>query len=174
MDMLASLSCPQRKSLRRLTISSRGGPIDLPCHVEQLPSLCELSLSNVTVGPITLHPDNKGLTTLHLSHLTTSAAYLISLIMHGSARILSPETNVFRRQSRVSELVLNYVKLDGFLCDGELTGSYPFFPCHTYFSPFFKSNPLGALLSNRNPFFFRFNNSPPASPSSSSIAQVVY
>jgi hypothetical protein len=135
MGILASLRCPQRKGLRRLTISSRGSPIDLPCQVERLPSLCELGLSNVTLGPITLHADNKGLTTLHLSHLTTSAAYLVSLIMQGSASASPAGANGFRRQSRLSELVLSYVQLDGFLCDGEIKGSYPLFPWHTYFTP---------------------------------------
>ena len=157
MTMLASLRCPQRKNLRRLTISSRGGPIDLPCHVERLPSLCELGLSNVTVGPITLHPENKGLTTLHLSHLTTSAAYLVSLIMQGSASALPSGATGFRRQSRVSELVLNYVNLDGFLCDGEVKGSYPLFPWHTYFTHFFKSNlpgPPGPPPFRPEPFPF--------------------
>ncbi|KAK4152875.1 hypothetical protein C8A00DRAFT_15853 [Chaetomidium leptoderma] len=99
-----------RNKLRRLIFSCTMGYGRELDHVSQLPNLSELGLSGFSKAPITLHPENKGLTRLHLCSVMISASYLLAIITRSPA--CTTGANLFNNDSPLVELVLSFVNLD--------------------------------------------------------------
>jgi hypothetical protein len=106
---LGAAAAELRGRLRRLPISCTDGFRSVPRHVAHLPNLSELALSSFSSGPVRLHPENKGLKRLHLSHLETSAEHLIGMITKAPATAANDDAAFC---SPLVELVLSHVNLD--------------------------------------------------------------
>jgi hypothetical protein len=78
--LLYDLPPAVRQQLRRLLVSCHQNYMSVFDQIAEFPALCELSLDNFALCSISLHPANKGLTRLHLSRLSTSAAQLKGMI----------------------------------------------------------------------------------------------